>query len=75
MKACVAVPALVEALDDKDSLVRTASNDALQAITGQAFEYVAEMSGRERRKVMKQWRDWWKANEQAVRDRLGQPSP
>jgi len=72
MKACDAVPALVEALDDKDTLVRTAANDALQAITGQAFEFVTEMSGRERRKVMKQWRDWWKDNELAVRDRLGQ---
>jgi hypothetical protein len=74
MKACAAVPALIDALDDKDTLVRTAANDALQAITGQAYEFVTEMSGRERRKVMKQWRDWWKANEAAVRDRLGQPA-
>lgn len=75
MKACASVPALIEALDDKDTLVRTASNDALQAITGQAFEFVTEMSGRERRKVMKQWREWWKENEGGVRDRLGQPAP
>lgn len=75
IKACAAVPALIEALDDKDGLVRTAANDSLQAITGQAFEFVTEMSGRERRKVMKQWRDWWKENEPGVRDRLGQDVP
>ena len=74
MKACDAIPVLIEALDDKDSLVRTAANDALQAITGKAFEFVTEMTGRQRRKVMKDWRDWWKQEEQAVRSRLGQPA-
>ncbi len=72
MRAAIAVPALTEALGDKDTLVRTAANDALQAITDHAIEFRTEMKTREVRKVQKEWGDWWKANEAVVRDRLGQ---
>lgn len=74
IKACDAVPPLIDALDDKDTLVRTAANDALQAITGQAFEFVADLTARQRRTIMKEWRSWWTANENTVREHLGQPS-
>jgi hypothetical protein len=30
------------------------------------------MSATERRKVMRQWRDWWKENETPLRTLLGQ---
>ena len=72
MMAAVAVLVLVEALGDKDTLVRTAANDALQAITDHSVEFRTEMKTRDVRKVQKDWRDWWKANESLVRDRLGQ---
>lgn len=72
LQACDAVLALVEALEDKDSLVRTAANDALLAITGHGIDFRTEMKSREVRKVQKDWRDWWKENEAVVRRRLDQ---
>jgi hypothetical protein len=66
-----AVPALIEALDDKEDLVRAAANQSLIAITEQDFEFVATMSPSERSKVMTKWRQWWKANEQPLRARRG----
>ena len=74
LKAVDAVPALIEALNDSDALVRTAANDALQAISEQPFEFVPGMSKSERRKLQKQWKGWFEENETALRDRLGQPA-
>ncbi|MHC5009861.1 MAG: HEAT repeat domain-containing protein [Planctomycetota bacterium] len=80
IRACDAVPALIDRLnDDKDALVRTAANDALRliteeqrAVTGDDFLFDADMSSTERKRIQKQWRDWWRANERAVRAQLGQ---
>jgi hypothetical protein len=83
MQAADAVPKLIEALDrDRDNLVRTAAHDALKQITAEQrratqFDPVFdnEMSANDRRRVQRQWRDWWRANEDAVRAQLGQPRP
>ncbi len=75
IRAVDAIPTLIDALNDSDALVRTAANDALQAITEQPFEFVPGMSKSERRKLQKKWKDWFTDNEPALRDRLGQPVP
>ncbi|MFV1958333.1 MAG: HEAT repeat domain-containing protein [Planctomycetota bacterium] len=74
IKAVDAFPALVDALNDRDGLVRTAANDALQSITEQAYALPPGMSKGERRRLQKKWRSWFKENEAGLRDRLGQPA-
>lgn len=72
LKAVDGFDALVEALADKDDLVRTQSNDSLIEITGESIEFASEMSRSERQKVQRRWRNWFKENEAALRQRLGQ---
>ena len=73
LKACDAVGALVEALDDKDDLVRTACNQALMFITGHQEPFAATLPKIELRRAQKAWEKWWKENEDSVRTRLAQP--
>ncbi len=73
LKACDAVPALMEALDDKDDLVRTAANQALIFITGHQEPFAATLPKPELRRAQKAWEKWWKENEAGVRTRLSQP--
>jgi HEAT repeat protein len=73
LKACDAVTALVEALDDKDDLVRTAANQALIFITGHQEPFAATLPKPELRRAQKAWEKWWKENEGNVRTRLSQP--
>lgn len=63
------VSALIEALDDQDTLVRTAASDALKKVTGHAIPFDAEMSAGDRKDVMGRWRDWWRDNEYRLRAR------
>lgn len=72
LKATSAVPALIEALNDKDDLVRSEANQALEHITDQTFHFASGMTRAERQRIQKHWREWWKANADAVRRRLGQ---
>jgi len=73
IQAVDAVPALIEALNDKDDLVRTAASEALHLITGQDFNFVSGLTKNERIRVMKKWRAWWRDNETGVRRKLEQP--
>jgi hypothetical protein len=68
-----AVPDLIEALNDKDDLVRTAASEALHRITGQDFNFVSGLTKNERVRIQKKWRAWWRENEDGLRTRLGQP--
>lgn len=72
LKACDAVPGLIEALDDRDELVQTASQQALIAITGHQEPFQAGQPRNELKRAQKAWGTWWKENESAVRTRLGQ---
>lgn len=72
LKACDAVPGLVEALDDKDELVQTAAQQALIAITGHQEPFQAGQPKNELKRAQKAWGAWWKDNEVSVRTRLGQ---
>ena len=69
-----AVPALIEALNDRDDLVRTAASEALHRITGQDFNFVSGLTKNERIRIQKKWRAWWKDHETEVRARLDQPN-
>jgi Skp family chaperone for outer membrane proteins len=73
LKACDAVPALIEALDDKEDLVQTAAGEALSTITGRESKPLVGLTKKERRQVKDDWSRWWKENEGAVRARLNQP--
>lgn len=72
LKAVDGVETLIDALDDKDDLVRMNASENLTAITSQDFPFDADMSRNERSKVKRRWRTWFKENENALRERLGQ---
>ena len=75
LKACDAVLDLVDALDDKDDLVRSSANMALQGITQHEESFAPTLGKQELRKVQAAWTRWWKENELSVRQRLGQAKP
>jgi polyhydroxyalkanoate synthesis regulator phasin len=75
LRACDAVPNLIDALDDKDDLVRSSANLALQGITQHEEPFAPTLGKPELRKVQKNWRDWWKENESRVRVSLNQEKP
>ncbi|MDA1193786.1 MAG: HEAT repeat domain-containing protein [Planctomycetota bacterium] len=74
LQAVGSVDPLVEALNDKDDLVRTAASEALLRITGQDFNFVSGLTKNERIRIQKKYRAWWKDNETEVRQRLDQPA-
>ncbi len=71
-KACDAVPALMDALDDKEELVQTAAADALLVITGHDAKWVPALTKKEKKAKRDEWAKFWKENESTVRSRLGQ---
>jgi hypothetical protein len=81
LSAVDAISALIEALNDKDDLVRTAADEALRAIAEpllaekdrEELQFMANMGTTDRRRVQNRWRAWWKANEAALRTARGQP--
>jgi hypothetical protein len=66
---------LIDALDDKDDLVRSAANMALVGITQHEESFAPNLGRQELRRVQTSWKRWWKENETAVRQRLGQAKP
>ena len=73
LKSADSVAALMDALDDKDDLVRIQSNQSLVSITRHDESFPANLQKPDRKKVILRWRAWWKDNEADVRARLGQP--
>ncbi len=66
------VPALIEALGDRDELVRTAADDSLRKITGEDFNFSSSLPKNDRSRIQRRWRQYWKDNETTLRERLGQ---
>ena len=64
------VEPLIEGLNDKDDLVRTASAEALRKITDREFNYVSGLKRSERVRIQKQWIQWWQDNEAIETERL-----
>ncbi|MDJ0521269.1 MAG: HEAT repeat domain-containing protein [Planctomycetota bacterium] len=75
LKAADAVPALIDALDDGDTLVRYAAEAALLQVTG--HRPIGRLRSTEKRndrvRLQKAWREHWRANEDRIRARLEQP--
>jgi len=74
LRSCDAVPALLDALEDKDDIVQQAAAEALTTITGQDQRWVVGLTKKERRTKRDEWAKWWKEHEGEVRLRLGQPA-
>lgn len=55
----VAIPAWIDRLDDKDSVVRLAANEGLKKRTGQDFGFVPWAEPSERAPAVSRWRAWW----------------
>ena len=55
----VAVPAMIERLNDPDKVVRMAANDGLKERTRRDFGFVAWASAEERTKAIARWKVWW----------------
>ena len=72
MKACDAVPALIEAFDDREELVKAAALDALGNITGRDTEPAPNAANAAGKPSKEDWTNWWKQNEARVRRGLGQ---
>lgn len=75
LSAAAAVPALIDALDDADPLVRHAAEVALLAVTQHrpSRRLRGASSRNDRLRLQKMWREHWVANEAAIRKRLRQP--
>jgi hypothetical protein len=56
----VAIPAMIERLDDPDRVVRMTANDGLKERTHRDFGFVAWAAAEERAKAVDRWRAWWK---------------
>ena len=74
LKSVDAVPELINALNDKDDLVRVAAHDALVLITGQDMQFSSSLSRNERTRKQREWRKWFKDNEASLREKLEQPA-
>ncbi len=76
LRAVDAMPSLIDALGDKDDLVRHAVNLALLRISGQhpkSFPFHAGLKGSDRLKLQKAWRAWFEQHEAALRTKYKQP--
>jgi hypothetical protein len=56
----VAIPAMIERLNDPDRVVRMTANDGLKERTRRDFGFVAWAPEAERARAVERWRAWWK---------------
>ena len=59
----IAVPALIDRLEDPDSVVRLSAHEALKRRTGQDFGYLAWGEPSERAQAVARWRSWWRGRQ------------
>lgn len=64
--ASVAVPALIDRLEDPDGVVRMSACEALRQRTGQDFGYVPWADPSERASAVARWRAWWQETQGQV---------
>ena len=64
-----AVAVLIDALGDRDDLVRISASEALQQITKHKLSLSMGHTPTRRAEVQRKWREWWRANESHVRAR------
>ncbi|CAN5866016.1 hypothetical protein BH23PLA1_BH23PLA1_26120 [soil metagenome] len=63
--ASVAVPALIDRLEDPDGVVRMSACEALRKRIGQDFGYVPWADPSERASAVARWRTWWQSQSQS----------
>ncbi len=71
--ACDAVPALLQALLDRDDGVTLAAALAFGKIAGVDAGMTGSPTRKERNDAREKWSRWWGSNEEAVRTKWGQP--
>ncbi|MFO0933122.1 MAG: HEAT repeat domain-containing protein [Planctomycetota bacterium] len=71
--ACDAVPALLQALLDRDDGVTLAAALAFGKIAGVDAGMTGSPTRKERNDAREKWSKWWGANEESVRAKWGQP--
>ena len=57
----VAVPALIDRLNDPDSVVRLSAHETLKRRTGQDFGFVAWAEPADRARAVARWSSWWQS--------------
>ena len=62
LNAKLAVPNLIDTLEDDSSPVREAAMVALRDLTNQNFQFEPLGSESARKKRVAEWRNWWKRN-------------
>ena len=55
----VAIPALIDRLEDDDPVVRLSAHTALRRRTGQQFGFLPWAEPDERARAVARWRSWW----------------
>jgi hypothetical protein len=55
----VAVPTLIQRLEDSDPVVRLAAHESLKERTGQDFGYIPWADDQERAPAVARWKSWW----------------
>ncbi|MEQ1893861.1 MAG: HEAT repeat domain-containing protein, partial [Planctomycetota bacterium] len=65
----VAIPALIDALEDEEVTVRESALVSLRTLSGQSFPFDPKARDGDRSKRVKAWRDWW---EEASKTLLGE---
>jgi hypothetical protein len=64
--ASVAVPALMERMNDRDAVVRLAAHEELRERTGKDFGYHPWDDQAERGQAIARWRSWWSGQSKQV---------
>lgn len=59
----VAVPALIDRLEDRDPVVRISAHQSLRKRTRRDFGFVAWADAKERAKAVEHWRAWWRSRQ------------
>ena len=62
----VAVPALIDRLEDDDPVVRLSAHEALRRRSGQQFGFLPWADPAERARAVTRWRSWWTVRQRAI---------
>lgn len=66
LPAAVAIPALIDRLEDTDPVVCLSAHEALRRRTGQQFGFLPWADPAERARAVTRWRSWWAGQQAAL---------
>lgn len=58
----IAIPTLIQRLNDRDPVVRLTSHEALKERTGKDFGYIPWAEDAERARARAMWQTWWEGS-------------